>query len=135
MAIVLPVRARTNWPTPTAAVTTATALVRPVADGATSLRAIITSTLFLALFANCFAMLGGRAALAPLLRSAAAARQTSVIADVVLTMPGGRYCRHMSFDNASAEITEGGVEACPDRARPINTRTARGFAWGPAFHH
>jgi hypothetical protein len=45
-------------------------------------------------------------------------------------MPDGAFCRHLSFDNKTAELTEGAVEHCAridpgQAARPTN-----GFTWG-----
>lgn len=102
---------------------------RRVSDGQTSFRAIIASSAFLVLFAVTL-MLGGRAAIDPLLRSAMAARETKDLGDVVLPMSDGKFCRHMSFDNATAEIVEGKVGLCPDSLTRGQFRTYRGFAWG-----
>ena len=82
-------------------------------DGQTSVRAIIASSAFLVLFSVTL-MVGGHAAIDPLLRSAMAARETRELGDVVVTMADGKFCRHMSFDNATAEIVEGKVGPCPD---------------------
>jgi len=98
-------------------------------DGPTSLRAIVASSSFLVLFAVAL-MVGGHAAIDPLLRSAIAAREAKGIGDVVYPTRDGRYCRHMSFDNATAEIVEGKVEPCPEDVARGVFRNTRGFAWG-----
>lgn len=98
-------------------------------DGTSSVRAIIAASLFLVLFAGCLTV-GGHAAVAPLLRSAADAREAGVVGDIVLAMPGGKLCRHMSFDNVTAELAETAVEPCPEPLRRLRTPVSRGFAWG-----
>jgi hypothetical protein len=99
-------------------------------DGATSARAIIVSSIFLILLAATL-LFGGRAAIDPLLRSAMAAREANAVGDVVYSMPDGKFCRHMSFDNGTGDMAEGTVEQCPDDiARQEFRRTSSGFAWG-----
>jgi hypothetical protein len=97
-------------------------------DDATSLRAIIVSSLFLVLLAGSL-LVGGHAAIDPLLRMAIAARDGRTIGDVVLAMPDGKFCRHMSFDNNTAEIIEGAIERCPDGIINEHFRSVRNFAW------
>jgi hypothetical protein len=97
--------------------------------GQTSVRAIIASSAFLVLFSVTL-MIGGHAAIDPLLRSAMAARETRELGDVVVTMSDGKFCRHMSFDNATAEIVEGKVGPCPESVARGEFRTYRSFAWG-----
>jgi hypothetical protein len=99
-------------------------------ERAKSGRVIIVSSLFLTVIAATL-MMGGHAAIDPLLQSAMAAREPKGTGDIVMTMPDGIFCRHLSFDNVTAEIKEGAIERCPDdiarnRARGSN----RGFAWG-----
>src|ERR1700757_3779352 len=79
----------------------------------TSAHAVIASSLFLVLFALAL-MLGGHAALDPLLQSAIAAHQPRGPGQLVVALPDGVYCRKMSFDNATAEIVEGAIQRCPD---------------------
>jgi hypothetical protein len=96
---------------------------------ATSARAVAAASLFLAFLAAAL-LFGGHAAIGPLLRAAIAAREASGRGDVVYTMPDGIFCRHVSFDNATAEITESTVERCPNdigRGRKYN---APSFVWG-----
>jgi hypothetical protein len=96
-------------------------------------RVIIVASLFLTLIAATL-MIGGRAAIDPLLQSAMAAREPKGSGDVVVKMPDGIFCRHMSFDNVTAAINEGAIERCPDDIasyRPhSNSSSNRGFAWG-----
>ena len=122
------VKEPSNWP-PLPTGPGRQSLPRPRGDGGSSLRAIIAASLFLGLFAGCF-LVGGHAAIAPMLRSAAAARDATVVGDVVLPMPGGKFCRHMSFDNTTAEIAEGPIEQCPEKIARFRTPNSRSFAWG-----
>jgi hypothetical protein len=101
-------------------------------DGATSTRAVIASAVFIVLLAATL-LVGGGAAIDPYLRSAIAARDAQATGDVVVTMPDGKFCRHMSFDNATASMVEGTVEPCKtditkDTSGP--PPPPRGFAWG-----
>lgn len=100
-------------------------------DGVTSFRAIVASSAFLVLFATTM-LVGGRAAIDPLLRSATSARDKAAVGDIVYTMPDGRFCRHMSFDNATAEMVEGTIMPCPESIVRDHGRNSRGFAWGAA---
>lgn len=96
----------------------------------TSMRAVIVSTLFLVLITTAI-MFGGHAAIDPLLRMATAARQSESVGDVMMPMPDGKYCRHMSFDNKTSEMNEGAIEPCPDDIlRGQFRHSGRGFAWG-----
>jgi hypothetical protein len=99
-------------------------------NGVTSARAVMVSSLFFILLATSL-LFGGHAAIDPLLRSVIAARDSAATGDFVSAMPDGKFCRHMSFDNATSEIIEGSIERCPDNmAREPLRNTARGFAWG-----
>lgn len=98
-------------------------------DGATSARAVFVSSLFLVVLASAL-LIGGHAALDPLLQSAIEARHAKGIGDVVYPMPDGIYCRHLSFDNTTAEVAETAIERCPDDLAGERFRNSRGFAWG-----
>jgi hypothetical protein len=91
-------------------------------------RVVIVSSLFLVLFAAGL-LIGGHAAIDPLLQSAMEARAAKASGDVVFAMPDGIYCRHMSFDNATAEVTEGAIERCGEDFANDRARAARSFAW------
>jgi hypothetical protein len=97
-------------------------------ERAKSGRVVIVSSLFLVLFTAAL-LIGGHAAIDPLLQSAVEARETKGTGDVVWTMPDGIFCRHMSFDNVTAEITEGGIERCASDIVGNRPRPSRGFAW------
>jgi hypothetical protein len=98
-------------------------------NGATSSRAVIVSSLFLVLLASAL-LIGGHAALDPLLQSAIEARAAKGIGAVVYPMPDGIYCRRVSFDNTTAEIAETAIERCPDDIVGQRIRASQGFAWG-----
>ena len=92
-------------------------------------RAAVVLSLFLALLAATL-LVGGRTLIGPLLGRAAADREANRVGDVVLVMPDGNFCRHMSFDNNTAEVIEGGVQQCAvDRATRNVDRNAS-FRWG-----
>jgi hypothetical protein len=92
-------------------------------------RLAVVLSLFLALLAAAL-LVGGRKFIDPLLEQAAAYRQSNQIGDVVFAMPDGRFCRHLSFDNKTAELIEGAVEQCaPDRATGSVSRSTS-FRWG-----
>lgn len=91
-------------------------------------RALVVLSLFVVLLAAALLM-GGRSVIDPLLHGAAADRQANRVGEVFLTMPDGTFCRRLSFDNKTAEITEGAIEPCnPDRLR--GRAKAKGFNWG-----
>jgi hypothetical protein len=100
--------------------------------GTTSIRAVIASSIFIVLFAVAL-LLGGRAAIAPFLHPADA-NDPRAVGEVVVTMPDGKFCRHMSFDNATASIIEGTIEPCrTDISRDFGVPAVAphgGFAWG-----
>jgi len=97
-------------------------------ERARSGRVVIVSSLFLVLFTAAL-LVGGHAAIDPLLQSAVNARETKGTGEVVVTMPDGIFCRHLSFDNVTAEITEGGIERCASDIAGNRPRPGRGFAW------
>jgi hypothetical protein len=95
----------------------------------TSMRAVIVSTLFLVVIATAI-MFGGHVAVDPLLRMATAARESVAAGDVMMPMPDGKYCRHMSFDNKTSEMHEGAIAPCPDDiVRGQFRHSGRGFSW------
>jgi hypothetical protein len=96
---------------------------------ANSLGIIIITSLFFVLFAAAL-MVGGHATIGPLLRSAADTRGGPTTGDIVVRMPDGVLCRHMSLDNITGDITQGQIKPCP---ADIATRHAPGrlrFEWG-----
>ena len=61
-------------------------------------------------------LIGGHAIIDPVLRAAAEAREASRVDRIVFTMPDVAFCRHLSFNNETAEVTEG-TARCPE-AKP-----------------
>jgi hypothetical protein len=93
-----------------------------------SLGLIITISLSFILFAAAI-LLGGHAVIAPLLQRAAATRDSHGTGDVVYTMPDGVFCRHLSFDNGTGDVTEDGIEECPGHAAD-RAESDPQFRWG-----
>jgi len=97
-------------------------------ERAKSGRVVVISSLFLVLITAAL-LVGGHAAIDPILQSAVDARETKGTGDVIVTMPDGIFCRHMSFDNVTAEIVESGIERCTKDIAGNRPHTGRGFAW------
>jgi hypothetical protein len=109
------------------------ARVRRDEQHAKNARVAIILSVFLAFLAAAL-LIGGRTLVEPMLRAAAEARQSKRIGEVVFTLPDGAFCRHLSFDNSTAEISESTIDRCPE-ARPRfqakeSTGVKKGFAWG-----
>lgn len=96
---------------------------------AKSKRVAIVVSLFLVLVAATL-LVGGRAMINPLLQSAVAAREAKGMGDILYSMPDGTFCRHLSFDNGTAELIEGAIEQCPGDLIKKHERGSMGFAWG-----
>ena len=93
-------------------------------------RIAVVLSLFLVLLGAAL-LVGGRGVVDPLLRAVADERESKRMGEIVYTMADGAYCRHLSFDNMSGEVTERAIQLCTGEniARP-RTRNAIGFAWG-----
>jgi hypothetical protein len=95
-------------------------------------RLFIVLTLFLALLAPA-SLVGGRAIIEPMLRAAAEAEhEANRVGDIVFAMPDGAFCRHLSFDNRTAELSGSAVSRCPQANPHVRewSRASPGFAWG-----
>jgi len=91
---------------------------------------VVVASLFLALVAAAL-LAGGHNAIDPLLKSAMAAREARGMGEIVYTLPDGVFCRHMSFDNTTAEVVDSRVERCrTDITGDRGDQVVRGFAWG-----
>jgi hypothetical protein len=91
-------------------------------------RLIIVLSLFLVLLAAALTI-GGRTFLDPLLK-AVAHREANRVGDVVLAMPDGAFCRHLSFDNKTLEFAGNTVERCEQIRGRGEKRAVNGFSWG-----
>jgi hypothetical protein len=91
--------------------------------------AVVLSLFLVLLVAALF--IGGRTVIEPMLHKAIAQpSETHRRGEIVFTMPDGAFCRHLAFDNKTAELTESTVLQCPE-ARPREAAHApSGFAWG-----
>ena len=99
-------------------------------DRVNSLAIAVTTALLFVLIAGAF-MFGGQAAIAPLVGREAAAREANRTGAIVYAMPDGVFCRRMTFDNATAEVTSVAVERCPG-AIGVGGGPAPGkFQWSP----
>jgi hypothetical protein len=87
--------------------------------------------LFLALVVTALLTVG-HTLIDPVLTRVTQTRPTNRVGDVVLAMPDGVFCRHLSFDNKTAEVLESGVDHCPYAAAGESGRSANvnGFSWG-----
>jgi hypothetical protein len=103
---------------------------RRVERHAKTARLTIMLSLLLACVATVF-VIGGRAVLDPLQHEDV--REANRTGAIVFTMPDGAFCRHLAFDNSTAEVIESTVAKCPE-ARPRfkaqeSTSSEKGFAW------
>jgi hypothetical protein len=96
---------------------------------AASLSVVTTCTLLLMLVGATL-LVSARTVIGPLLQSAAAEREARQTGAIVVTLPGGTYCRSMSFDNATAEMKEGAIQLCGETIGRVQPRRRRAFAWG-----
>jgi len=92
-------------------------------------RLTVVLSLFLVLLLAAL-MVGGRAVIDPLLQAAAETREAKRLGEVIYTMPDGQFCRHLSFDNMTADLTEGAVERCAHEQPKKRVPAGVGFAWG-----
>ena len=101
-------------------------------DGrAKTARLAVVSSLFL-VFLAVVLFVGCRKVVGPMLREAAAqSSEAHRKADIVFTMPDGAFCRHLAFDNRTAELRESTVVQCQEARPRESRRPPRGFAWGP----
>ncbi len=102
---------------------------RHAEERAHSLALAVATALLFVLVAGAV-MFGGHAALSPLLHHGAAVGEAEGTGDVVYAMPDGVFCRHMAFDNATAEVTRAAVEPCPASIAGAGAPSAGKFDWG-----
>jgi len=92
-------------------------------------RLAVVLSLFLVLLAAAL-LVGGRTFIDPMLHAAAEAREAHRVGEVVFAMPDGAFCRRLSFDNQTAELTGSTVRRCAQGSAPDSSRAMNGFAWG-----
>ena len=95
---------------------------------AKKIRTAVVLSLFM-LFLVGALLLGGRAAIDPLLQAAGDGREARREGQIILTMPDGIYCRHVAFDNTTGAFSERTVEQCANDISKPRTRESIGFAW------
>jgi hypothetical protein len=97
---------------------------------AKAMRIGVVLSLFLVLVVGA-ALIGGRSVIGPMLQKAMAQPlEAHRKGAIVFTMPDGTFCRHMDYDNKTAELIESAVMQCAE-ARPRDApRAPSGFAWG-----
>jgi hypothetical protein len=95
---------------------------------AKKVRTAIVLSLFLLLLTGAL-LLGGRAAIDPLIQSVADGREARRLGEIILTMPDGIYCRHVSFDNLTGQLSERIIEQCATDISKRSGRELTGFAW------
>jgi hypothetical protein len=92
-------------------------------------RLIIVLSLFAVLLAAALTI-GGRTFIDPLLHAAAAQHETNRVGDITFAMPDGAFCRHLSFDNKTAEVAGNSVDKCAQIGGKPDKRAMNGFSWG-----
>ncbi len=103
--------------------------VRREEKRAASARVVITTSLFLVLLATAL-LFGGHAIIASFLQASPTEREARQTGEVVFAMPDGSFCRHLSFDNATAEIAESTVTPCSGNIGGGHAVAPHSFAWG-----
>jgi hypothetical protein len=72
-----------------------------------------------------------RAVIDSMLQAPPDPRVANKVGDIVFTLPDGAFCRHLSFNNATAELMESSAAPCPEaKPRGGSERPSSHFAWG-----
>lgn len=95
---------------------------------ANSLALIVTTSLLFILIASAL-MVGGHAAIGPLLSRSVPTGEANTTGDIVYTMPDQVFCRHMTFDNATGSINEGVTKRCEDSSDGADQSASTWFKW------
>jgi hypothetical protein len=95
---------------------------------AKKIRTAIVLSLF-GLFVTGALVLGGRAAIDPILQATGDGREARREGQIILTMPDGIYCRHVAFDNTTGAFSDRAIEQCTSDISKPRTRESIGFAW------
>ena len=88
-------------------------------------RVAVVLALFLVLLAGAL-LVTCRAVIDSMLQAPIDPRVANKVGDIVFTLPDGAFCRHLSFNNATAELMESSAAPCPE-AKPAEV----GFPIGP----
>ncbi len=96
---------------------------------AKAVRTGVVLSLFCALLTAAL-LVGGRSFIDPLLQAVAGDPEANRVGEIVLTMPDGAFCRHLSFDNVTGTVTERTVEQCDETIGRPAKHAKTGFAWG-----
>ena len=94
-------------------------------------RLAVVLALFLVLLAGAL-LVTCRAVIDSMLQAPPDPRVANKVGDIVFTLPDGAFCRHLSFNNATAELMESTATPCPE-AKPRgreSDRPSSHFAWG-----
>jgi hypothetical protein len=94
-------------------------------------RLAVVLALFLVLLAGAL-LVTCRAVIDSMLQAATDPRVANRVGDIVFTLPDGAFCRHLSFNNATAELMESTATPCPEAKRRSreSERPSNHFAWG-----
>ena len=79
-------------------------------------RVAVVLALFLVLLAGAL-LVTCRAVINSMLQAPIDPRVANKVGDIVFTLPDGAFCRHLSFNNATAELMESSAAPCPE-AKP-----------------
>jgi hypothetical protein len=75
-------------------------------------------------------LIGGRSVIRPMLQAMAQPLDAHREGAIIFTMPGGTLCRHMAYDNQTAELMVNTLERCLEGRPRDAPRASNGFAWG-----
>ena len=94
-------------------------------------RVAVVLALFLVLLAGAL-LVTCRAVIDSMLQAPIDPRVANKVGDIVFTLPDGAFCRHLSFNNATAELMESSATPCPEakpRGKKSDSQSGH-FAWG-----
>lgn len=97
-------------------------------ERAYSLALIVTVSLLFILIASAL-MVGGHAAIGPLVNRGTSAGQANSTGAVVYTMPDRVFCRRMTFDNATGTISKDTMKRCADASAGTDHSASTWFNW------
>ena len=93
-------------------------------------RLAVVLALFLVLLAGAL-LVTCRAVIESMLQAPPDPRVANKVGDIVFTLPDGAFCRHLSFNNTTAELMESSASPCPEaKPRGKSDHPSGHFAWG-----